>query len=174
LRNDRVVKPSLSSKIDTIGGGEFKSIVYVNSVDKSEHMALVKGNVEKKSPVLVRMHAFNMFDDIYSVEKTLELHKAMEIIDGEGCGAVVMLRNPSKTYISDQLKNEGDEPEITFRGYGIGAQILLDLGIHEMIVLSNTERTLIGLKGYGLKIIERRPIKIKKSSPVPVRDKFYE
>ena len=174
LRNDRVVKPSLSSKIDTIGGGEVKSIVYVNSVDKSEHMALVKGNVEKKSPVLVRMHAFNMFDDIYSVEKTLELHKAMEIIDEEGCGAVVMLRNPSKTYISDQLKNEDDEPEITFRGYGIGAQILLDLGIHEMIVLSNTERTLIGLKGYGLKIIERRPIKIKNSSPVPVRDTFYE
>ena len=137
-------------------------------------MALVKGNVKKKSPVLVRMHAFNMFDDIYSAEKTLELHKAMEMINKEGCGAVVILRNPSKTFIRDELKKEHEEPGVTFRGYGIGAQILLELGIHEMIVLSNTERTLVGLEGYGLTIVERKPIKINKNSPVPVGDGFYE
>jgi 3,4-dihydroxy 2-butanone 4-phosphate synthase/GTP cyclohydrolase II len=174
LRNDRIVKQSFSSKINTIGGGEFKSIVFVNQADNSEHMALVKGNVEKKSPVLVRMHAFNMFDDIYSAEKTLELHKAMEMINKEGCGAVVILRNPSKTFIRDELKKEHEEPGVTFRGYGIGAQILLELGIHEMIVLSNTERTLVGLEGYGLTIVERKPIKINKNSPVPVSDEFYE
>jgi len=120
------------------------------------------------------MHSFNMFDDIYSAEKTLELHKAMEIINAEGCGAVVMLRNPSKTFISDQLKKQPEKPGLTFRGYGIGAQILLELGIHEMIVLSNTERTLVGLEGYGLTIVERRPIKINKNSAVPVSDGFYE
>ena len=174
LRNDRIVKPSITSKINTIGGGEFKSIVFLNQADKSEHMALVKGNVAKNFPVLVRMHSFNMFDDIYSAEKTLELHKAMEIINAEGCGAVVMLRNPSNTFISDQLKKQPEKPGLTFRGYGIGAQILLELGIHEMIVLSNTERTLVGLEGYGLTIVERRPIKINKNSAVPVSDGFYE
>jgi 3,4-dihydroxy 2-butanone 4-phosphate synthase/GTP cyclohydrolase II len=174
LRNDRIVKPSLSSKLNTIGGGEFKSIVFVNQADNSEHMALVKGNVAKNSPVLVRMHSFNMFDDIYSAEKTLELHKAMEIINKEGCGAVVMLRNPSNTFISDRLRIDHEEPGVTFRGYGIGAQILLELGIHEMIVLSNTERTLVGLEGYGLTIVERKPIKINKNSRVPVSDGFYE
>ena len=98
----------------------------------------------------------------------------MEIINAEGCGAVVMLRNPSKTFISDHFKKEPEEPSLTFRGYGIGAQILLELGIHEMIVLSNTERTLVGLEGYGLTIVERRPIKIDKNSAVPVSDGFYE
>jgi 3,4-dihydroxy 2-butanone 4-phosphate synthase/GTP cyclohydrolase II len=174
LRNDRIVKPSFSSKLNTIGGGEFKSIVFVNQADNSEHMALVKGNVAKNSPVLVRMHSFNMFDDIFSAEKTLELHKAMEIINKEGCGAVVILRNPSNTFISDKLKKDHEEQGLTFRGYGIGAQILLELGIHEMIVLSNTERTLVGLEGYGLTIVERKPIKINKNSPVPVGDGFYE
>jgi hypothetical protein len=116
----------------------------------------------------------NMFDDIFSAEKTLELHKAMEIINKEGCGAVVMLRTPSNTFISDKLKKDHEEQGLTFRGYGIGALILLELGIHEMIVLSNTERTLVGLEGYGLTIVERKPIKINKNSPVPVGDGFYE
>ena len=174
LRNDRIVKPGIESTMDTIGGGEFKTVVYVNQADQSEHMALVKGNVADNGPVLVRMHAFNMFDDIYSAEKTLELHKAMEMIDQEGRGAVVMLRNPSRTFISDRIQQEYQGPSVSFRGYGIGAQILLDLGIHEMIVLTNTEQTLVGLEAYGLSITERRPIKIGKDEPIPVRDKFYE
>jgi 3,4-dihydroxy 2-butanone 4-phosphate synthase/GTP cyclohydrolase II len=120
------------------------------------------------------MHAFNMIDDIQSAEKTLELHRAMEMINEEGRGAVVMLRNPSTTFISDRLKKNKIERGLTFRGYGIGAQILLDLGIQEMNILSNTERTLVGLEGYGLSIAERRPIKITKDAPVPVRDGFYE
>ena len=174
LRNDRIVKPGIESTMDTIGGGEFKTVVYVNQADQSEHMALVKGNVADNGPVLVRMHAFNMFDDIYSAEKTLELHKAMEMIAQEGRGAVVMLRNPSRTFISDRIQQEYQGPSVSFRGYGIGAQILLDLGIHEMIVLTNTEQTLVGLEAYGLSITERRPIKIGKDEPIPVRDKFYE
>ena len=174
LRNDRIVKPGIESTMDTIGGGEFKTVVYVNQADQSEHMALVKGNVADNGPILVRMHAFNMFDDIYSAEKTLELHKAMEMIDQEGRGAVVMLRNPSRTFISDRIQQEYQGPSVSFRGYGIGAQILLDLGIHEMIVLTNTEQTLVGLEAYGLSITERRPIKISKDEPIPVRDKFYE
>jgi 3,4-dihydroxy 2-butanone 4-phosphate synthase/GTP cyclohydrolase II len=175
LRNDRIVKPSLTSNIDTIGGGAFKSTIYVNQVDQSEHLALTKGALDSaRGPVLVRMHSFNTFDDIYSAERTLELHKAMEMINSEGLGAVVMLRNPSKTLFSDQLKEKTQTSDSTFRGYGIGAQILLDLGIHEMIVLSNTERTLVGLEGYGLTIVDRKPIKISKNAPVPVRDGFYE
>jgi len=174
LRNDRIVKPIKESTISTVGGGEFKTVVYVNQANNSEHMALIKGDLSKNGPVMVRMHSFNMFDDIYSAEKTLELHKAMEMIDQEGRGAIVMLRNPSPTFISDRLEQENRETGLNFRGYGIGAQILLDLGVHEMIVLSNTERVLVGLEGYGLSIVERRPIKIGKNEPTPVRDGFYE
>lgn len=174
LKNDRIVKPSLTSKLKTISGGSFKSIVFVNQADNSEHLALIKGKIKNDKPTLVRMHSINVFDDIYSAEKILELHKAIEIIDREGSGAVVMLQNPNPTIISERLKINQEESRPTFRGYGIGAQILLELGINEMIVLSNTEQTLIGLEGYGLTIAERRAIKLNKDSIIPVRNSFYE
>lgn len=174
LKNDRIVKPSLTSKLKTISGGSFKSIVFVNQADNSEHLALIKGKIKNDKPTLVRMHSINVFDDIYSAEKILELHKAIEIIDREGSGAVVMLQNPNPTIISERLKINQEESQPTFRGYGIGAQILLELGINEMIVLSNTEQTLIGLEGYGLTIAERRAIKLNKDSIIPVRNSFYE
>ena len=174
LKNDRIVKPSLTSELKTISGGNFKSIVFVNQADNSEHLALIKGKIKNDKPTLVRMHSINVFDDIYSAEKILELHKAIEIIDREGSGAVVMLQNPNPTIISERLKINQEESQPTFRGYGIGAQILLELGINEMIVLSNTEQTLIGLEGYGLTIAERRAIKLNRDSIIPVRNSFYE
>ena len=174
LKNDRIIKPSLTSELKTISGGSFKSVVFVNQADNSEHLALIKGKIKNDKPTLVRMHSINVFDDIYSAEKILELHKAIEIIDREGSGAVVMLQNPNPTIISERLKINQEESQPTFRGYGIGAQILLELGINEMIVLSNTEQTLIGLEGYGLTIAERRAIKLNRDSIIPVRNSFYE
>ena len=174
LKNDRIVKPSLTSELKTISGGSFKSIVFVNQADNSEHLALIKGKIKNDKPTLVRMHSINVFDDIHSAEKILELHKAIEIIDREGSGAVVMLQNPNPTIISERLQINQEESQPTFRGYGIGAQILLELGINEMIVLSNTEQTLIGLEGYGLTIAERRAIKLNRDSIIPVRNSFYE
>ncbi|MAV87330.1 MAG: 3,4-dihydroxy-2-butanone-4-phosphate synthase [Rhodospirillaceae bacterium] len=174
LKNDRIVKASLTSKLKTISGRSFESIVFVNQADGSEHLALTKGEIKKDVPTLVRMHSINIFDDIYSADKILELHKAIEMIDHEGSGAVVMLQNPSPTIISERLKINQEETQQTFRGYGIGAQILLELGINQMIVLSNTEQTLIGLEGYGLTIAERRAIKLSKDSIIPVRNNFYE
>ena len=174
LKNDRIVKPSLTSELKTISGGSFKSVVFINQADNSEHLALIKGKIKNDKPTLVRMHSINVFDDIYSAEKILELHKAIEIIDREGSGAVVMLQNPNPTIISERLKINQEESQPTFRGYGIGAQILLELGINEMIVLSNTEQTLIGLEGYGLTIAERRAIKLNRDSIIPVRNSFYE
>jgi len=174
LKNDRIVKPSLTSELKTISGGSFKSVVFINQADNSEHLALIKGKIKNDKPTLVRMHSINVFDDIHSAEKILELHKAIEIIDREGSGAVVMLQNPNPTIISERLKINQEESQPTFRGYGIGAQILLELGINEMIVLSNTEQTLIGLEGYGLTIAERRAIKLNRDSIIPVRNSFYE
>ena len=174
LRHDRIIKPLFETKLEAVNAGEFRTMVYANESNQSEHVALVKGDLSATGPVLVRMHAFNMIDDIQSAEKTLELHRAMEIINEEGRGVIVMLRNPSTTFISDRLREGKTERGLTFRGYGTGAQILLDLGVQEMIILSNTEQILVGLEGYGLKIVERRPIKISKDAPIPVRDGFYE
>ena len=177
LRNDRIMKPGIETMLDTIGGGEFRAIVYNNTAEPGEHMALVKGDLTEDSPALIRMHSFNIFDDIYSAEKTLELHRAMEMISEEGRGAVVMIRGPGTTNLTDRIKQHKEtreHPAPLLREYGIGAQILLDLGVHEMILLSNTKRTLVALEGYDIKIVEQRPIKISKSDSIPVRDDFYE
>ena len=176
LRNDRIIKVEVESKLQTIVGGEFRSIVYKNTAELSEHMALVKGDLLTLEPVLVRMHSFNMFDDIYSAEKSLELHRAMEMIAAEGRGVVVMIRSASTTFLSDRIRKITETKEIIpplLKEYGVGAQILSDLGVREMILLSNTKRSLVGLEGHDLKIVEQRPIKFSREHPIPVRSNFY-
>ena len=176
LRNDRIVKVEVETNLQTIGGGEFRTVVYRNTAELSEHMALVKGDISTSEPVLVRMHSFNMFDDIYSAEKTLELHRAMEMIAEEGRGVVVMIRSASRTFLSDRIRKFTDSKENfppLLKEYGVGAQILSDLGVRKMILLSNTKRSLVGLEGHDLEILEQRPIKFSREHTIPVRSDFY-
>ena len=176
LKNDRIVKAEVETKLETIGGGEFRTIVYRNTVELSEHMALVKGDPSAGGPVLVRMHSFNMFDDIYSAEKTLELHRAMEMIAEEGRGVVVMIRSASKTFLSERVRKQAETKKDNaqlFKEYGVGAQILSDLGVREMILLSNTKLSIVGLEGLDLRILEQRAIKYSRDHPIPVRPSFY-
>ncbi|MFP6713288.1 MAG: 3,4-dihydroxy-2-butanone-4-phosphate synthase [Rhodospirillales bacterium] len=174
LNNDRIVVPTLETTLKTVGDREFRTIVYKNQANGNEHLALVKGDLTTDEPVMVRMHVLNMFDDIQGIEKSLELHRAMDMILEEGRGAIVILRSASKTFMTDRLAGTTEKHGATFRSYGVGAQILLDLGIRKMIILSNTDQTLVALEGYELSIVERRPIKVSKDTPIPVRDGFYE
>ncbi len=176
LKHDRIVKADVETQLETIGGGRFRTIVYRNIAESTEHLALVKGDVDTDDPVLVRMHAFNIFDDIYSAEKTLELHRAMDLIAQEGRGAIVMIRSASETVLSDRVRQHletKEPPAPQLREYGVGAQILSDLGVRKMILLSNTQRSIIGLEGHDLEIAERRPITMSKDNLIPVRDSFY-
>ena len=169
-RYDRIVERAAESTLDSRHGGIFRMIVYVNRVEYAEHIALIKGDVSDGVPPLVRMHAQNTLDDILgSVEsgKSGELQRAMEVIGAEGRGAVVIIREPHPTHLSDQIKasdavvdSQAGPAKGELRDYGVGAQILLDLGIHEMVLLSNTPKTIIGIDGYGLKVVEQRPIPI--------------
>ena len=176
LRNDRIVQAEVETNIETIVGGTFRTIVYKNTAEASEHIALVKGDVSTELPTLVRMHGFNIFDYIYSANKTFELHRAMEIIADEGRGVIVLIRSPSVTVLSDyvrehigavnQSKSLMKESSTLFKDYGVGAQILRDLGVREMILLSNTKRSIVGLEGHDLKIVEQRPIGHSSVRPV--------
>jgi len=123
------------------------------------------------------MHSFNVFDDIASAQKTIELHRVMELIEQEGRGAIVMIRSSNPSVLSERLRQSletSEHPSMPMREYGVGAQILLDLGIHELILLSSTVRNIVGLEAYGLTIVEQRPIKIPKDYKAPVRDSIYE
>jgi 3,4-dihydroxy 2-butanone 4-phosphate synthase / GTP cyclohydrolase II len=161
-RHDRIVERILSADFPSHYGGEWRMHVYLNRVNKVEHIALVKGEVGDK-PMLVRMHALNVLDDALGSVRSGRgnvLHAAMNMIAKEGRGMVVLLRESNLTVVSDRvrgfLETGSTVPEL--RDYGIGAQILIDLGVRDMILLSNTPRTIVGLEGYGLAVVERRPI----------------
>jgi 3,4-dihydroxy 2-butanone 4-phosphate synthase / GTP cyclohydrolase II len=159
-RTERLVRRVTENRIEHPIGGEWRVIVYTNTVEYAEHLALVKGDVGAPGPVLVRMHAANVLHDIVLGQGSQELQAAMRMIADAGRGAVVLLRDWRPAGMSDQVRQGGDRPltSAEIRDYGIGAQILADLGLRDIIRLSNHPRPLVGLEGYGLHVVEDRPI----------------
>jgi 3,4-dihydroxy 2-butanone 4-phosphate synthase / GTP cyclohydrolase II len=169
-RYDRIIARTLETDFESRYGGRFKMIVYTNTAAYAEHIALVKGAVAGEEPVLVRMHALNVLDDVLgdrSSGKGGELQASMRMIAEAGKGVVVLIREPLPTSLSDRVRRrmgQSQEGSATLRDYGIGAQILSDLGIQKMILLSNTKRTIVGLEGHGLTIVGQRPIAIQEGA----------
>ncbi len=173
-RYDRIVERTLETTFDSRFGGEFKLFVYTNKVAHAEHVALVKGDLHTEDPVLVRMHAMSVLDDVLADARSGrggELASAMRLIAKEGRGIIVLIREPLATSLSDSVRGragmiEPPRPAATERGagtselrdYGVGAQILLDLGVRNMILLSNRHKTIVGLEGYGLTVEGERAI----------------
>ncbi|MBJ7533194.1 3,4-dihydroxy-2-butanone-4-phosphate synthase [Rhodomicrobium vannielii ATCC 17100] len=168
-RTESFVKQVAERDINSPYGGAFKLRVYVNEVDNTEHLALIKGDVSGPEPVLVRMHAVNILEDLFGVGRNDDnrrslVERAMRRIGEEERGVVVVIRDVREGTIRSRLSNvaaiaEGKAPENRLVDYGIGAQILLDLGVKNMVLLSNSPTPkVVGLEGYGLNIIARRPI----------------
>jgi 3,4-dihydroxy 2-butanone 4-phosphate synthase/GTP cyclohydrolase II len=151
-------------------GGDWRALVYANTVEYQEHLVLVKGDVSGPEPVLVRMHAVDLLDDMTGSPHWIAIHNAMHMIGRAGRGVVVLIREHRRTALAERVRGliGGPRPQPVLRDYGIGAQILLDLGVKNMILLTNQRRTVIGLEGYGLNIVEQRPIpNIVNESPKP-------
>ncbi len=169
LRVERIIERVAETDFDSRYGGGFRMIVYANTVDYAEHLALVKGDLARPGPVLVRMHALNVLDDVLGDTQGAhhgELQRAMEIIGAEERGVVVLIREPRPKTLSNRVKarHEASRPKPPeLRDYGVGAQILLDLGIKDMILLSNTKRTIVGLEGYGLSVVDQKPLTVRES-----------
>ncbi|MDR3531480.1 MAG: 3,4-dihydroxy-2-butanone-4-phosphate synthase [Rhodopila sp.] len=142
-------------------GGDWRAVVYANTVEYQEHLALIKGDVSGPEPVLVRMHAVDLLDDMTGSPHWIAVHNAMHMISNAGRGIVVLIREHRPTALAERVRLlAAGTPRSTreLRDYGIGAQILLDLGVKNMVLLTNRRRTVIGLEGYGLNIVEQRPI----------------
>ena len=162
LRYDHLVNVVAETKLDSPHGGTFDAKVYATAVDPVEHVALVKGDVASGGPVLVRVHAANTFNDFLAADgdNDTPVHKAMEIIGQEGRGVVVLIRESRPDALSARLNKETNgQAQSRLMEYGIGAQILLDLGVREMVLLSNSPaRKIVGLDGYGLKVVGQRSL----------------
>ena len=178
LKTESFVRKAAETVIPTEFGGDFKIIAYENDLDNLTHIAMVKGEIDPDKEILVRVHSECMTGDIFGSLRCdcgEQLHKAMHIMDKEGCGVVLYLRqegrgiglvNKLKAY---ELQRQGCDTveanlrlgfEADMRDYGVGAQMLVDLGVRKMRLMTNNPTKMIGLEGYGLSIVEQVSIEV--------------
>ncbi len=168
LKYDRIVDRTARTKVESTHGGSFDLYTYVTTVDPVEHLALVKGDISGPDPVLVRVHAVSVAADLLGIGGSNErgsVQKSMELIAREGRGVIVLIRDLRPHSVSEWISTSSPDPragrsdERRLVEIGIGSQILRDLGVSDMVLLSNqTQSRYVGLEGYGLSIVGTRRI----------------
>ena len=160
LRNERLIAPVARSGIHHPSFGEWQMIIYRDTVDGSEHLVLTKGDLMKDAPTLVRLQRSDLVSDVILAREGEGLHSAMHKIMRRGRGAIVLINDGRRGALSERINNGSphSRPSPQLREYGIGAQILIDIGVKEMVMLSNREQTLVSIEGYGLTIVGQEPL----------------
>lgn len=165
-KHDRMVERRAEMEFVSKHGGEWKAITFFNRATGDESLALVKGRIDPTQPILVRMHSLSIFPDVLGEEgpRSDLLSRSMEIIAEAGSGVIVVINRPMQNPFSRLMEIKAAMragqamPFEELRDYGVGAQILAELDIHEMVLLTNTHHSLVALEGYGLSIVGERKI----------------
>jgi 3,4-dihydroxy 2-butanone 4-phosphate synthase/GTP cyclohydrolase II len=159
-RTEKLVKKRETGLLASPHGAPWRMAAYEDTIEHVEHLVLSLGDLSGPAPVLVRMHAVDSIGDIVGGLHLKTLHGAMDQIRAAGRGVVVLIRESKTAAVSERIRQmmSGTRTGPALRDYGIGAQILTDLGVRDMILLSNHKRNIVGLDGYGLNIVEQRAI----------------
>jgi 3,4-dihydroxy 2-butanone 4-phosphate synthase / GTP cyclohydrolase II len=157
-KHDHLVERVSDAPFTSDYGGDWRAITYKNKIDGSSSIVLQKGHIDPAKPTLVRMHGISIFADVLGQPgpRKRALQRAMKAVGDEGSGIIVVLMPVDADSLHRELS--GGKPDMDLRNYGIGAQILADLGIHDMILLTNSHRNVVGIEGYGINIVGERPI----------------
>ena len=161
-RHERTIEREETAVLDT-EYGKFNLTVYHDCISGAEHIAVWKGEIDPTEPVMVRVHVVDILADMLgdkSRGKAGELRKVLRRIERVGCGVLILIQDPKSNDIAGAARRllQKDEDFSELRDYGVGAQILLDLGVQKMVVLSNKVRTIVGLEGYDLAVVGQEPI----------------
>jgi len=161
-RTERQVERVLETPFDSAYGGRFRMVIYRNSIDQTEHVVLTRGKIDPDKPTLVRMHRVDMATDMLgAVEARREyVPRALKQLAAyDGAGVAVFIRDSNPHWLSERYgQPQADHSSNILRDYGIGAQILLDLGVRDMLLLTSSQTVLPASAGYGLKIVGRVPL----------------
>jgi 3,4-dihydroxy 2-butanone 4-phosphate synthase/GTP cyclohydrolase II len=166
-KHDHLIQRRDERRFSSRWGGEWQAIAFYNKATGEETLALVKGAIDPDKPTLVRMHSLSLFPDVFGEENLRSnlVERAMRIIAEEGAGVMVLINRPTPEFVSRSIRmgelgesSDAVRPASEQRDYGGGAQILAELGVHDMILLTNTEHQLVALEGYGLGIVGQRTI----------------
>lgn len=168
LKNDRIIRHVAKTRIDTRIGGDFDLHVYETTVEPAEHLAIVKGKISSREPVLVRVQALNVFNDVLGVGEENEtiISQSLRAIEAEGRGVLVLIRDLRPKALSEWVarKQEGHEGKESIKDrrqveIGIGSQILVDLGVKDMELLTTSPaHVYVGLEAFGLRVTGTRKI----------------
>lgn len=160
MRHDHYVSCVAETRFDSLHGGEWLAKTFRDSITGSEHIVLQKGDIDPEEATLVRMHAASPFHDSFGEisVRSGQLQRAMEIIAEEGRGVVIYLQNLAPDAMSEAFRRRQSGPPLELREYGIGAQILSDLNVRRMTLLTDGSRLPVSLSGYNLELAGRRPI----------------
>ncbi|HTH28475.1 MAG TPA: 3,4-dihydroxy-2-butanone-4-phosphate synthase [Sphingobium sp.] len=159
-RHDRLIERILETPFDSEFGGDWNAITYRNRIDETEHLVLQKGRIDPDKPTIVRMHAISLFDDMLgrTGARLRILERSMRVIGEAGSGLIVILRPQGPRELSTMMSTEARDQEMDLRSYGVGAQILADLGVHDMVLLTNVHRNLVAIEGYGISVVGEQSI----------------